>query len=156
LKAVEQKLSDYKAKNAGRLPDELQTNITQMNALDQRSSSLSEAATRNAERRMMLESELRARKDRLAALKKNNYQSAAGGDRISDLISKSAITNRRSRHERSLYRRLSRLQAARDRLVVLKKQRDDAFKNAAKNEPTTVAESPSLGENEWKRSSRWK
>jgi len=56
-----------------------------MNALDQRSSSLSEAATRNAERRMMLESELRARKDRLAALKKNNYQSAAGGDRISDL-----------------------------------------------------------------------
>jgi len=29
--------------------------------------------------------------------------------------------------------------------VVLKKQRDDAFKNAAKNEPTTVAESPSVG-----------
>ncbi len=146
LKAVEQKLSDYKAKNAGRLPDELQTNITQMNALDQRSSSLSEAATRNAERRMMLESELRARKDRLAALKKNNYQSAAGGDRISDLDKQigdyeSAISAMKDRYTDDY----PDLQAARDRLVVLKKQREDALKNAAKNEPTTVAESPSVG-----------
>jgi uncharacterized protein involved in exopolysaccharide biosynthesis len=146
LDAIEKKLTDYKLKNAGHLPDELQTNITQMNALDQRSSSLSEAATRNAERRMMLESELRARKDRLAALKRNNYQSQ-GGDRISDLDRQiaeyeSGISAMKDRYTEDY----PDLQAARDRLAVLKKQRDDALKNAAKNEPTVaVAESPSAG-----------
>jgi polysaccharide biosynthesis transport protein len=145
LDAIEKKLTDYKAKNAGRLPDELQTNISQMNALDQRASSLSEAATRNAERRMMLESELRARKDRLAALKRNNY-SAAGGDRISDLEKQisdfeSAISAMKDRYTDDY----PDLQSTRDRLVVLKKQRDDALKNAAKNEPSTATESPAAG-----------
>jgi polysaccharide chain length determinant protein (PEP-CTERM system associated) len=139
LDAVEQKLTDYKSKHAGRLPDELQSNISQMNALDQRSSSLSEAATRNAERRMMLESELRARKDRLASLKRNNYQSA-GGDKISDLEHQigeyeSAISAMKDRYTDDY----PDLQSARDRLAVLKKQRDDALKNAGKNEPNPAA-----------------
>ena len=146
LDAIEKRLTDYKSKNAGRLPDELQTNISQMNALDQRASSLSEAATRNAERRMMLESELRARKDRLAALKRNNYQAANGSDKISDLDKQiadyeSAISALRERYTEDY----PDLQTARDRLVVLKKQREEAFKTAAKNEPSTVTESPAAG-----------
>jgi uncharacterized protein involved in exopolysaccharide biosynthesis len=142
LDAVEKKLTDYKEKNAGRLPDELQSNVSQMNALDQRSSSLSEAATRNAERRMMLESELRARKDRLAALKRSNYQ-MAGGSRISDLDKEiggyeSMISAMKDRYTDDY----PDLQAARERLVVLKKQREDALKNAAKNEPAAIGDNP--------------
>jgi polysaccharide chain length determinant protein (PEP-CTERM system associated) len=144
LETIEKKLTDYKEKNAGRLPDELQSNISQMNALDQRSSSLSDAATRNAERRMMLESELRARKDRLSALKRNSYQLAGGGGKISDLDKQisdyeSAISAMKDRYTDNY----PDLQAARDRLVVLKKQRDDAVKNVGKNEPAAAA----LGEN---------
>ena len=141
LNTVEQKLTDYKQKNAGRLPDELQTNISQMNALDQRASSFSEAATRNAERRMMLESELRARQDRLAALKRNSYQTA-GGTRLSDLDRQigeyeSGISAMKDRYTDDF----PDLQAARDRLGVLKKQRDEALKNAGKND-SHIAESP--------------
>jgi polysaccharide chain length determinant protein (PEP-CTERM system associated) len=141
LNTVEQKLTDYKQKNAGRLPDELQTNISQMNALDQRAGSFSEAATRNAERRMMLESELRARQDRLAALKRNSYQTA-GGTRLADLDRQigeyeSGISAMKDRYTDDF----PDLQAARERLAVLKKQRDEALKNAEKNAPH-IAESP--------------
>ena len=142
LNGIEQKLTEYKTKNAGRLPDEMQSNISQMNALEQRASSLSESATRNAERRMMLESELRARQDRLAALKKNNYRSAGGG-KISDLEKQiddyeAAISAMKDRYTDNY----PDLQAARERLVVLKKQRDDALKNADKVDDANVAESP--------------
>ena len=141
LNTVEQKLTDYKQKNAGRLPDEMQTNISQMNALDQRASSFSDAATRNAERRMMLESELRARQDRLAALKRNSYQTA-GGSRLSDLDRQigeyeSGISAMKDRYTDDF----PDLQSARERLAVLKKQRDEALKDAGKN-ASHIAESP--------------
>jgi len=141
LNTVEQKLTDYKQKNAGRLPDEMQTNISQMNALDQRASSFSDAATRNAERRMMLESELRARQDRLAALKRNSYQTA-GGSRLSDLDRQigeyeSGISAMKDRYTDDF----PDLQAARERLAVLRKQRDEALKDAGKND-SHIAESP--------------
>jgi protein tyrosine kinase modulator len=143
LNNIEQKLTDYKQKNAGRLPDEMQSNISQMNALEQRASSLSEAATRNAERRMMLESELRARQDRLAALKRNNYRGIGGG-RISDLEKEidayeGAISQMKDRYTDNY----PDLQAARERLVVLKKQRDEALKNAENIDEASVVESPS-------------
>jgi len=143
LNNIEQKLTDYKQKNAGRLPDEMQSNISQMNALEQRASSLSEAATRNAERRMMLESELRARQDRLAALKRNNYRGIGGG-RISDLEKEidayeGAISQMKDRYTDNY----PDLQTARERLVVLKKQRDEALKNAENIDEASVVESPS-------------
>ncbi|HEY6989820.1 MAG TPA: Wzz/FepE/Etk N-terminal domain-containing protein [Bryobacteraceae bacterium] len=143
LNTVEQKLTDYKQKNAGRLPDEMQSNISQMNALEQRASSLSEAATRNAERRMMLEADLRAKQDRLAALKRNNYRGIGGG-RISDLEKEidayeGAISQMKDRYTDNY----PDLQTARERLAVLKKQREEALKNADKVDEASVSESPS-------------
>jgi succinoglycan biosynthesis transport protein ExoP len=143
LDAVEQRLSDYRSKNAGRLPEQLQTNITEMNALEQRLSSLSEAATRNAERRMLLESELRARKDRLDALKKNSPQSLARNDKVTELERQvaeleSAIGSMKDRYTDEH----PDLQAARDRLALLKRQRDDALKNSDKGD--AAVENPLL------------
>src|SRR6185437_9200713 len=103
--------------------------------------SFSDAATRNAERRMMLESELRARQDRLAALKRNSYQTA-GGSRLSDLDRQigeyeSGISAMKDRYTDDF----PDLQAARERLAVLRKQRDEALKDAGKND-SHIAESP--------------
>ena len=144
LNEAEQKLTEYKQKNAGHLPEEVSTNISQMNALDQRSSSLSDAATRNAERRMMLEAELRARKDRLDILKKNNYQTQSSNGRVTELERQigeyeNAISAMKDRYTEEH----PDLQAAQERLAVLKKQREDAIKNAAKTDLTApVSESP--------------
>ncbi|HEY1947079.1 MAG TPA: Wzz/FepE/Etk N-terminal domain-containing protein [Bryobacteraceae bacterium] len=145
LQEAERKLQTYRMKNAGRLPDDMQTNIQQMNALGQRMSSLSDAATRNSERRMMMDSNLRIAKDRLTALKSSG---AAGGSRnertiqldkdIQDL--QSSIANMKDRYTEDY----PDLQSARDRLATLKRQRDDAVKAAADAKPDTTPESPTL------------
>jgi uncharacterized protein involved in exopolysaccharide biosynthesis len=145
LQEAETKLQTYRMKNAGRLPDDMQTNIQQMNALGQRMSSLSDAATRNSERRMMMDSNLRIAKDRLTSLKSSG---AAGGSRnertvqldkdIQDL--ESSIANMKDRYTEDY----PDLQSARDRLATLKRQRDDAVKAAADAKPDTTPESPTL------------
>jgi uncharacterized protein involved in exopolysaccharide biosynthesis len=145
LQDAERKLQTYRMKNAGRLPDDMQTNIQQMNALGQRMSSLSDAATRNSERRMMMESNLHIAKDRLAALRSSG---TAGGSRnertvqldkdIQDL--ESNIANMKDRYTEDY----PDLQSARDRLATLKRQRDDAVKAAADAKPDTTPESPTL------------
>jgi protein tyrosine kinase modulator len=145
LQEAERKLQTYRMKNAGRLPDDMQTNIQQMNALGQRMSSLSDAATRNSERRMMMDSNLRIAKDRLASLKSSG---AAGGSRnertiqldkdIQDL--ESNIASMKDRYTEDY----PDLQSARDRLATLKRQRDDAVKAAADAKPDTTPESPTL------------
>jgi uncharacterized protein involved in exopolysaccharide biosynthesis len=145
LQEAERKLQTYRMKNAGRLPDDMQTNIQQMNALGQRMSSLSDAATRNSERRMMMDSNLRIAKDRLASLKSSG---AAGGSRnertvqldkdIQDL--ESSIANMKDRYTEDY----PDLQSARDRLATLKRQRDEAVKAAADAKPDTTPESPTL------------
>src|ERR1700744_6138156 len=132
-------------KNAGRLPDDMQTNIQQMNALGQRMSSLSDAATRNSERRMMMDSNLRIAKDRLTSLKSSGVAGGSRNERtiqldkdIQDL--ESNIASMKDRYTEDY----PDLQSARDRLATLKRQRDDAVKAAADAKPDTTPESPTL------------
>jgi polysaccharide chain length determinant protein (PEP-CTERM system associated) len=137
LDAANQKLSDYRTKNAGRLPEQLQTNMSEMNALEQRLNSLSDSSTRNSEKRMLLEAALRMAKDRLAAVKGMTPQAQARNDKASQLdhdISdlESTIASMKDRYTDSY----PDLQTARDRLAVLKRQRDDALKNAGKGDST--------------------
>ena len=46
LDAIETKLTEFRIKNAGHLPEEMQMNMAQMNPLDNRVSSLNEAVSR--------------------------------------------------------------------------------------------------------------
>ncbi|MBV8552977.1 MAG: hypothetical protein JOY54_16910 [Acidobacteriaceae bacterium] len=136
LDTIEQKLSDFRQKNAGHLPEETQTNISQMNALETRMSSLSEAATHNAEQRMMLESELRLAKDRLAAIQTNSPQSLAHNEHVMELNRQieqleTNIASMRDRYTEDY----PGLQSAKSQLAVLKKQRDQALKDDAAAPP---------------------
>ncbi len=141
---IEQKLAEYKSKNAGRLPEEMQTNLSQMNVLDTQAATLSEAATRNTEQRMMLETELRIAHDRLAALKPNSI--AAQNQKVADLDKEidrlqDAIASMKDRYTEDY----PDLQAARDRLASLKKQREAAAKEKPASDDTSVADNPTLG-----------
>ena len=54
LSEADQKLSDWRAKNAGKLPEEMTSNVSQMNALEGRLASLQDALAKNSEHRMLL------------------------------------------------------------------------------------------------------
>jgi uncharacterized protein involved in exopolysaccharide biosynthesis len=146
LEKVEKELADYREKNAGRLPDELQTNIAQMNTLENRAGSLSDALGRNSEQRMMLESELSIAKDRLATYQVNSPQALSENQKIAGLDREieqlqDNIESMKSRYTEDY----PNLQAAQDRLAFLKKQREQAVKDqetreqAAKDNPSKTA-----------------
>ncbi|HSU29755.1 MAG TPA: GNVR domain-containing protein [Bryobacteraceae bacterium] len=69
LSDIEQKLTQFRMKNAGRLPDEVQLNMNQVNNLENRLGSLGEASNRNTQERMMLETQFNIAKERLNAIK---------------------------------------------------------------------------------------
>ena len=132
---IEQKLSIYREKNAGHLPDELQTNIAQMNTLENRAGGLSEASMRNTEQKMMLESELQIAKDRLASYQVNSPQAISQNQKVGMLDREidqlqDNIEAMNGRYTDSY----PGLQDARDRLALLKKQREQAAKDQAARE----------------------
>ncbi len=130
LDAADQKLQDYKIRNQGKLPEQMQTNIASMTALEQRLSSLTDAQTRNTEQRVMLDTQLNSAKSRLAAVKATNGTSMVRNQKlmetekeIEDLQSQIASMKDRYTDE------LPELQTAKDRLAVLKRQKDEASKS---------------------------
>ncbi len=135
LDAIDQKLADFKSKNAGRLPDELQANMAQMTMLQQRAGSASDAIGRNAEQRTMLESGLEMAKERLKAVEANSPRSQAQSQRVAELdheidALETSIASMKNEYTDSY----PDLQTARERLKVLKQQRADAFKDQPKDD----------------------
>ncbi|HSU60252.1 MAG TPA: Wzz/FepE/Etk N-terminal domain-containing protein [Bryobacteraceae bacterium] len=137
LDQIESKIAVYREKNAGHLPEELQTNISQMNALENRASGLSDASMRNTEQRMMLESELQIAKDRLSTFQLNSPQALSQNqkagvlDREIDQLQDN-IEEMKGRYTDDY----PGLQDARDRLALLKKQREQSIKDQAAREQT--------------------
>jgi len=130
LDAADQKLQDFKMRNQGKLPEQMQTNIASMSALEQRLSSLTDAQTRNSEQRLMLDTQLNSAKSRLAAVKATNSTSVVRNQKlmetekeIEDLQSQIASMKDRYTDE------YPELQSARDRLAVLKRQKEEANKS---------------------------
>ena len=127
LDSIELKLADFRQKNAGRLPEEMQTNISEMNALEGRLGSLAEQSTRNTEQRMMLESQLNIARDRLNAIKSPEAQAhnahVAGLD--NQIQQMQARLDDMSRRYTDDY---PELVTAKEQLTALKKERDAAIK----------------------------
>jgi uncharacterized protein involved in exopolysaccharide biosynthesis len=68
LETVEDRLARFRIDKAGQLPDQVQQNLQQLNALEQRASNLNGIISRLNQERLLTESELRINKDRLATL----------------------------------------------------------------------------------------
>ena len=128
LQAMDNKLQEFRTKNAGRLPDEVNSNVAEMNTMQQRSATLSDGLDRNTEQRMMIQSQLDMAKERLKSIQANSPQTQAQSQRVTDLDRqiddlKSAIASMKDRYTDSYPDLLS----AQDRIKVLQKERDDAF-----------------------------
>jgi protein tyrosine kinase modulator len=126
LDAWEQKLAEFRTRNAGRLPEQMGLNLSQMNTLEARLQGLNESISHNEEQRLMLESELRILRDRLAAVRDNTPQTQVRNERLLDLdhqiqVLETNIASMRDRYTDSF----PDLEQARSQLAGLKKQRDD-------------------------------
>jgi len=85
LDALEQQVTDFRVKNAGHLPEQMEANVQQLNAFQQRLQYLNQAQSRASQERMMLESSLSIARDRLAALKDLNAETRARNERLDSL-----------------------------------------------------------------------
>lgn len=145
LDVLEKKIGDYRQRNAGRLPDDMQTNISEMNALEGRLNSLGEEASRNNERRMMLESELHIAKDRLASIRATSPQLNAHNQKLTELDRKietleDEIASMKDRYTDDY----PNLQASREELTLLKKQRDEVAKQQPAKTDTPALENSGI------------
>jgi polysaccharide biosynthesis transport protein len=142
LDDVDQRLSDFRTRNAGKLPEEMQLNIQQINALAQQENALNEGLNRNTEKRMLLENNMQIAKDRLAAIKDVTPQTQARNQRVDELnheIDKlqTDIESMKDHYTEDF----PDLKNARQQLAVLQRQRDAAQKDKPKD---AGAENPSV------------
>ena len=131
---ADQKLADFRTKNAGRLPEEVSTNLAQMSALQQRGAGVSDGQARLAEQKMMLESELREAKDRLSGAGANSPMMMAQNSKLEQMDREiETLQTSIDSMQRRYTDKYPDLQTARDRLQALKSQREVA----AKEKPDT-------------------
>jgi uncharacterized protein involved in exopolysaccharide biosynthesis len=140
-------IAKFKSENAGRLPDQLQSNLQAVNTLELQQQSINESINRDAQDKMMLETQLQ----------NLEHQSTFIGSNLEQTASREQVKNERiiqlNNKIMDFDTQLSALQqtykpdhpdirSLKARLAVLKKQRDDLEKEessaAAKNTPQKV------------------
>jgi uncharacterized protein involved in exopolysaccharide biosynthesis len=121
---ISQKLANYRQQHIGQLPDDMQLNISQMNALESQLGSLNAALTNNHEQHMMLESNLGIAQDRLKSIQspaeqRHDQHLADMDQQIQHL--QAEIASMRNQYTESY----PDLQTAEQQLALLKKRRED-------------------------------
>jgi polysaccharide chain length determinant protein (PEP-CTERM system associated) len=127
LDTAEKKLEDFRKANAGRLPEDVKMAVDQMNGLQAQLGQINQALNRNNEQKMMLDTQISAAKEHLAAVKSPAV--VMHNQKVDDLNRQiealdTNITEMKG-HYTDAY---PGLQAAKDKLEFLKKQRDAAMK----------------------------
>ncbi len=77
LDDIESKLTAFRIENNGRLPDQVNSNMAQLQSLQMNVTALDNSISRAQETKMQLQTELRITKERLAALQKDPVESPA-------------------------------------------------------------------------------
>ena len=151
LDQIEQKLTKFQVENAGRLPDSMGSNLNTMSVLESRVSSLNTNISRAKQEQMMLESEMRASRDRLNTLLKLPAETAAAasyGASSAQATEGDADISRADRDVQGLERAIEKMleqytptypdvQRLQSRLKAARKEREEllARKSAAKETP---------------------
>jgi polysaccharide chain length determinant protein (PEP-CTERM system associated) len=129
LESIETKLTEFRIKNAGHLPDQMQMNMSQVNTLDSRLISLNDSLSRVTQEKMMLDSQLQIAKDRLAAVHDVTFETAVRDARLEQLDRDitTATTNIAALEQRYTPS-YPDLVAAKQQLVQLKAEREQLSK----------------------------
>ncbi len=147
LDEIENKLTEFRVKNAGRLPDQMQANLQMLHSLETQLAGVNEAINRAGQEKLLLESQIRVYKEQLASL-------AQTGDQVGQTV-KSERLGQIEREIVNLETTLSGLrqryqethpdvQAAEAQLAVLKSRRDALMKEEEQRKPEPEASKPSI------------
>ncbi len=134
LEGIESRLAEFRERNQGRLPDEMQANLQQLNAFQQRITVLNSSLSRVSQEKLMMESQLRTNKDQLASMQRE----PVGGETV-------VKSERAQEADRAVQYYENQLAALRDHykdsypdvqrmigmLASAKKKRDEAIKEDA-------------------------
>jgi polysaccharide chain length determinant protein (PEP-CTERM system associated) len=143
LGVLEQEVTAFRVKNAGHLPEQMEANVQQLNALQQRMQFLNQAQSRASQERMMLESSLSIAQDRLAAVKDVSPELLARNERLDSLDKQitSAESSISAMRERVTDAHPD-LEAARAQLAQLKEQREQLVTSEKAKAPEVKAPGP--------------
>lgn len=138
LESIENKLTDFRIRNAGHLPEEMQMNMAQMNALDSRLTGLNDSLTRVSEEKMMLESQLQIAKERLAVIHDVTPDSVVRDAHLEQLDKDiTAATNNLSSLEERYTDTYPDVVTAKAQIAQLKQERDQLLKETKAKKPET-------------------
>jgi polysaccharide chain length determinant protein (PEP-CTERM system associated) len=143
LQDLENKMTQFRLKNAGRLPDELQGNLTTLRTIEQQLQGVHETMSRIGQEKLLLESQIRIYKDQLTALTQGNSDAvgaAAKSERVVQAerqiaAQEVAVASLRERYKDTY----PDVQAAQAQLAMLKKNRDALLKEDSEQKPETAA-----------------
>lgn len=74
LEELDNRLTEFRLKNAGRLPDELQANLQTLHSFETQLGGINEAISRIGQEKLLLDSQLRGYKDQLTVLRQSDDQ----------------------------------------------------------------------------------
>jgi polysaccharide chain length determinant protein (PEP-CTERM system associated) len=143
LQDLENKMTQFRLKNAGRLPDELQGNLTTLRTIEQQLQGVHETMSRIGQEKLLLESQIRIYRDQLTALTEGNNDAigaAAKSERVVQAERQIAaqevvVASLRERYKDTY----PDVQAAQAQLAMLKKNRDGLLKEDSEPKPETAA-----------------
>lgn len=152
LDRIESKLAEFRARNQGRLPDEMQQNLQQMNSVQSRVSTLNSSLSRVNQEKLMLETQLRIYRDQLTTLAKDvaatpTEVNAAKAERLAEAdrevrLYETQLSNLRE-HYKDTYpdvqRGIGMLASAKKKREQIAKEDDGAGKSAAARPANPVA-----------------
>lgn len=145
LETIEDRLAAFRTQNAGRLPDQVQSNWTQASALENRVANLNGAISRTNQEKMLLETELRTSKNQLAALtpppdavaaQGRNEQIGVADRDIATLETQLAVMRERYRDGYPDVQRIKSL------LEVRKRERAELLKESRRRNPKPLLSPP--------------
>ncbi len=146
LDLIEEKLSSFRSRNMGRLPEQSATNYQQYNALQSQMMNLNSAMSRVSQEKLLLENQLRINKDQASSLKDPSLQEQGIAQKNEKLAEKdreivyfeNALASTRERYSESH----PDVQTLVAKLDSVKKQRETIAKEEGTKKPEQMAPRP--------------
>ncbi len=147
LDAVENKLTEFRMQNNGRLPDQVQSNTSALQALNMQLNTIDTAISRANQDKLQLEGRRQILKDRLAELNKapttDSVAEVKKNEKLVDVEREISGTEDRLRLLRQKYKdSFPDVQTVQQQLNALKQKREEILKEDANKKPDKAADRP--------------
>ena len=146
LDAIELRLSAFRSRNLGRLPEEQQSNYQQLNAAQVQMLNLNTSMSRVNQEKLVLENQLRIYKDQYASMKDPNSLEQVSQQKNEKLAEKDREVSRLETYLANLREHYKDtypdVQNAISMLATAKKQREEVLKEEANKKPESPSTRP--------------